>query len=222
MSDVVEYALVDSVAVLSCDDGKANAVGYALIEALNDGLDRASDEAESLVIAGREGMFSAGFDLQEIGKGAAAAGALVDRGARLLLRLFSHPQPVVAAATGHAIAAGAFMLLASDSRLAAEGSYKFGLNETAIGMALPVFGIQLARARLASQHLTQAVTQATLYDAAGAQAVGFVDRVLPAQALYQAAIEEAARLGELDRAAYAANKLAWRQPYIDAIRASLG
>lgn len=211
----------NDVTVLTLDDGKANVVGYDFIDAVNAALDRSTSDAQAIVLAGRPGMFSGGFDLKEIQKGPDAAAALVNKGAHMLLRLFTHPQPVIAAATGHAIAAGAFTLLAADTRWAASGDYKFGLNETAIGMSLPVFGIQLASARLSRRHLTQAVTQATIYDTTGAQDVGYLDGVKPADTLVDDAIAEAHRLGEFDTASYSANKRYWRAPYIEAIEASL-
>ena len=100
---MLTYTLVNDVAVLHIDDGKANAVSHAFIEAVNGGLDRATDEAKAVVIQGRDGVFSAGFDLKEIQKGAEQAAALAGAGGKLLLRLFQHPQPVVAAAGGHDI-----------------------------------------------------------------------------------------------------------------------
>ncbi|MCZ6459340.1 MAG: enoyl-CoA hydratase-related protein, partial [Gammaproteobacteria bacterium] len=124
------YTLEGEVAVIGMDDGKANAVGHALIDEINQGLTRSLAEAKAVVIVGRPGMFSAGFDLKEFENGPEATTALVAKGARMMLRLFSHPQPVVAACTGHAIAAGAFMLLASDTRIGVQGEFKIGLNET--------------------------------------------------------------------------------------------
>lgn len=219
---MTEFAIQDSVAVLTMDDGKANVVGHALIDAMDAALDAAEADAQAIVLAGRAGMFSGGFDLKEIQKGPAESTALVGRGAKLLLRLFRHPQPVVAAATGHGIAAGAFLLLASDTRLGAEGAFKYGLNETAIGMSLPVFGIQLASARLAQKALTAAVTQSTIYNSAQACEVGFLDRLVAPDELLATAIAEAARLGEFETRAYRDNKVSWRAPYIAAIEASMG
>lgn len=218
---MTEFVLRDSVAVLTMDDGKANVVGHDLVDSLNAALDSAAADAQAIVLAGRNGMFSGGFDLKEIQKGPSEAAVLVERGAKLLLRLFSHPQPVVAAATGHGIAAGAFMLLACDTRYGAEGAFKYGLNETAIGMSLPVFGTQLASARLAQRYLTAAVTQATIYESAQAVEVGFLDKLVAPDALVEEAIAEAARLGEFETRAYRDNKLSWRAPYIAAIEASL-
>ena len=74
------YEQAGTVAVLGFDDGKANAVGHSFIDAMNEGLDRAVQDAQAVVLAGREGLFSGGFDLKEIGKGPEAAGQLVGRG----------------------------------------------------------------------------------------------------------------------------------------------
>ncbi len=218
---MLDVVIDTDVAVITLDDGKANAVGHAFIDAVTAGLDQAQAEAKCALLVGREGIFSAGFDLKELGKGPSAAAALVNKGAEMLLRLFTHPQPVVAACTGHAIAAGALVMLAADTRLCADGDYKLGLNETAIDMTLPVFAIQLARARLSKRHQTQAVVQGTLFDPAQACDVGFSDRVVPETQLLDQAIECARSLAELPQGAHAANKLAMRQPYIDAISASL-
>ena len=216
-----EYQQDDSVAILQFDDGKANVVGFALIEQINNLLDRAEKEAQAVVLCGREGMFSGGFDLKEIQKGPQAAAKLVGEGAAMLLRLFTHPQPVVAAITGHAIAAGAFTALASDTRYAAKGNYKCGLNETAIGMSLPVFGFELSKARLSPNYMTRAVTQAELFSPEEACLAGFYDQLFAPQDLREAAVKEAARLGEMPTQAYSDNKMGWRAPFAERIKASL-
>ena len=134
---------------------------------------------------------------------------------------FSHPQPVVAASAGHAIAAGALVLLASDTRIGAAGDSKYGLNETAIGMSLPPFGLQMAICRLSKRHQTQAVLQATLYGPEDAQTVGYLDEVVASEVLEQTAIAQATALAELPAKAYAGTKLDLRAAYIEIIKASL-
>lgn len=217
----MDYEVRDEVAVLTFDDGKANAVSHAFLDGMNDGLDRAAAEAKTVLVVGREGMFSGGFDLNEIGQGPDAAEALVGKGARTLLRLFSHPQPVVMACTGHAIAAGAFLLLTADSRIGGAGDFKIGLNETLIGMTIPVFGQELARCRLNPRQLTRAFVQAHLYDPDDAVPAGFLDRVLPMDQVVDQALAEAVRLTELAGEAYAGNKRNIRAAHIAAIEASL-
>ncbi|NCF43553.1 MAG: crotonase/enoyl-CoA hydratase family protein [Proteobacteria bacterium] len=218
---MLKYEMNGHVAVLTLDDGKANAVSHAFVDALTEGLDRAEQEAKAVVLHGRAGVFSAGFDLKELAKGAAESKALVDRGAALLLRVFSFPMPVVAASAGHAIAAGALLMLAADTRIGAAGEAKYGLNETAIGMSLPPFGLQIGLCRISKRHQTEAMIQATLYDPEAAKDAGFLDAVVPAEALAQEALAAATALAELPTAAYATMKLDVRRQYIDIIAASL-
>ncbi len=215
------YELKGEVAVINLDDGKANAVGHALIDEVNEGLTQSLAEAKAVVIAGRPGMFSAGFDLKEFENGPDATMALVAKGARMMLRLFSHPQPVVAACTGHAIAAGAFMLLASDTRIGVQGEFKIGLNETAIGMTLPVFALELSKARLSKRHQSAAVIQAQLFSPDAATDVGFLDEVVAAEDVLARAIEVAGEFAAYPGSAYGANKLALRASAIATIEASL-
>jgi len=218
---MIDYTCTNDVALLSIDDGKANAVGHAFIDALNAGLDQASAQAKAVVLLGRPGVFSGGFDLKEFKKGPQATEALVDKGARLMLRLFSHPQPVVAACTGHAVAAGGFLLLAADTRIGAAGAFKIGLNETAIGMTLPVFGLEMAQARLSARYLTASVVQGELFDPAQALQAGFLDTVVAVDEVRSTALARASALAQLPGAAYAANKLAIREAVITRIHASL-
>ena len=174
-----------------------------------------------MIILGREGKFSAGFDLEEFKKGPEASVALVTAGAHMMLRMFTHPQPVIAACTGHAIAAGAFMLLCSDTRIGIDGGFKLGLNETAIGMVLPVFGLELATARLSKRLLQAATVQARLFNPQEAVDAGFLDELVEADALKDRSLELAAQLGQLPVESYSGNKLAIRAPYIERMQAAL-
>ena len=220
-ADPVTCTIEDGVAVLRIDDGKVNVISHRVIELLHAGLDRALDDARSVAIIGRPGKLSAGFDLTEMTAGIDRTRALVGAGGHLLMRIFGHGQPVTVAVTGHALAAGALVTLSCDSRIGADGPAKIGLNETAIGMALPAFATELAEARLAPTHLTRATVQAEIYDPAGAVAAGYLDRVVPVDECEGAAIAEARRLGELSTSAYRATKLRLRQPMIDRVVAGI-
>lgn len=217
----MEYQLNGDVAVLTFDDGKANAIGNAFMDAMIDGLSRAQQEAAAVVITGRAGLLSGGFDLKEIEKGAEAVKAMMKKGSNMFYRLFSHPQPLIIACTGHAIAAGAFLLLTADNRIGAAGDFKIGLNETAIGSTFPVFGIQFARTRLTPAYLTRSFVQSESFSPEEAMAAGFLDEVQPPESVMETAMDLAQRLGKLPARVYAQNKLDIRKPAIDAIRASL-
>ncbi len=166
------------VAIVRMDDGKANALSNASIDAFNAALDTAERDAGAVVIVGRPGRFCAGFDLSVINAGAADAQSLLRRGGELALRLFMFPAPVVAACTGHALAAGAIILMASDHRIGAPGSFKIGLNEVSIGLPLPIYLSELAEQRLSRRHLTAATMLSHIFEPDTALDAGFLDEIV--------------------------------------------
>lgn len=213
----------DDVALITLDDGKANAISHALLDVLEPALDEAEQKAGAVVLAGRPGRFCAGFDLQVMqGGDRAEVNRLLQRGGRLAHRLYGYPKPLVAAATGHALALGAILLLACDTRVGARGDFKLGLNETAIGMALPVFGTELARARLEPALLTASVIQARLYSPEAAVAAGFLDSVAEPDRVIDEATNLARQFARLSSGAYATTKRTLRRDTLQAIGASLG
>lgn len=197
MSDsVVTYELQGRVAVITIDDGKANAVTHAVADGLRDGLARARTEAGAVVIAGRPGRFSAGFDLGVMTASPEGARNLLRAGAEVALEIFAFPMPVVIASTGHALAMGGILLLAADYRIGAEGSFKIGLNEVAIGMPVPGFAVELARECLTTKAFTVAINHAHVYDPAGAVEAGYLDEIVAADDVVTAAIAHAAELAD--------------------------
>ena len=220
MSSPVSFEKEGDVAFITMDDGKANALNPTMLTALGAALDRAREEAKAVVLAGREGRFCAGFDLKIMMQGPKAATDLVSTGAEVMIQLYEHPQPVVAACTGHAMAGGALLLLASDVRLAAAGEFKIGLNEVAIGLPLPVFASELARERLRRNAFVKATLLAHVFDPESAADVGYVDRVVAPAELRATAIAEAARLAQLPANAYASTKRSLRAPLVAHVRAT--
>lgn len=218
----LSVSIEEGVAVVRIDDGKANAVSHALLDAAHAALDRATADADAVALIGREGKFSAGFDLSVMTQGADATRGLVGAGGEFLMRLFAHPQPTVAAVTGHALAAGALLCLACDTRIgSADLPAKIGLNETAIGMGLPWYGIRLGEARLDVRYRQRAVMQAEIYDMAGALDAGYLDELVAADAVESTAIERARTLGQLPGSAYGFTKQRLRQAIVDEVLAGL-
>lgn len=215
----VQYELSGKTAIVTMDDGKANALSMAMLDELDAALARAEGEASAVVLAGRPERFCAGFDLRVMMSSPDSAIALLRRGADILLRLFALPLPLVIAATGHALAGGALVVLTGDVRLGVEGAYKLGLNEVAIGLPVPMLAMELARARLSPAELTHATLGAKIYTPAEAVTAGYLDRTAPAGELLALATAEAARLGALPRTAYAATKQRLRGAIIELIRA---
>lgn len=221
MSDPLTYALDGAVARVTLDDGRANALGHEMIEHLARALARAEVEAKAVVLAGRPEKFCAGFDLKVMMSGAEGARALVTAGAQLLMDLYEHPLPTVAACTGHALAAGSLLLLASDTRIGADGPFKIGLNEVSIGMVLPTLAQSLAEDRISKRHLTRAALQAHKYAPVEAVDAGYLDRVVPPEEVVEAAMTEARALAELPTSTYTTTKRRLRERTVTHVRGTL-
>jgi len=194
MTDPVRYELDGDVAVITIDDGKANAVSHAVATGLIDAVGRAGEEAKAAAVIGRPGRFSAGFDLGVMTSGLDNARDLLRAGAEASIQIHRAPIPVVLGVTGHALAMGAILLLSADTRIGAEGAYKIGLVEVSIGIPVPRFVDVLARTRLDPTHLNRAVALAEVFDPQGAVDAGYLDRLVPADDVPAAAVDEARRL----------------------------
>jgi enoyl-CoA hydratase len=221
MDAAVQTTIDDGVAVVRIDDGKANAWSHDMIRRLHEALDVATADAAAVCFVGREGKLCAGFDLSVMTAGPDATRGLVKAGGELLMRIYGHPQPTVVAVTGHALAAGALFVLACDLRIGADVPAKIGLNETAIGMGLPVFAVELARARLSPKHLARATLMAEIYGPAGAVEAGYLDEVVAAEELVTYAVGEARHLGSYRAGAYRTTKDQTRRATIERVLAGL-
>ena len=217
MTNLVDYSLTDGIATLTMDDGKANAYSLDMLAALHEAIDRAEADQAVTVLRGRSGRFSAGFDLKVFQEEPDRIGEMVESGARLAERLLSLPRPVLAACTGHAVAAGAFTLLSADSRIGLDGPFQIGLNEVAIGLTVPLFVVELARRRLTPAAFDQAVVTAAMYSPSEAALAGFLDQVVSEDDFDDAVAAEARRLASLPVEAHAATKLRARSAALAAI-----
>ena len=210
----VAYQLQDRVAVITMDDGRANAISLDVVDELELALDRAADDERvgAVLLAGRPGRFCAGFDLAAMTSSRNSMRQLVAAGGRLVARLLLEPTPVVAACTGHALAAGGLLLLAVDHRIGAAGDWKIGLNEVSIGMPMPKWGVELARYRLRPSEFDWRVVLGQAGSPDEAVQAGFLDRVVPPEAVLDRAMAVAVELSALSRAAVEGTKRRARGP----------
>ncbi len=221
MSALVSYGLRDCVATITMDDGKVNVLSQAMLTELAAALDRAAADGAVVVLTGREGVFSAGFDLTILRAGGAASADLLRAGFDLAAQLLAFPTPVVVACPGHAVAMGVFLLLSGDYRIGARGAYKLTANEVAIGMTMPRAAVEICRQRLTPACFNRAVSLAEVFPPDDAVVAGFLDRVVPAAELAQAAAAAAAGLASLDLDAHAVTKLRARQLAQSALREAI-
>jgi enoyl-CoA hydratase len=199
-------SIEDGIAFAQMDDGKANALSEAMIDAMSEAISRAEKDASALVLVGRQDRFCAGFDLKIMMSGPENAKALLRRGSALLMKLYGCGVPLVIACTGHALAGGALVLLTGDVRIGALGAYRIGMNEVSIGLPVPILAMELVRDRIAKLELSRATLGAQIYDPAEAARVGYLDEAIAPDAVLARATAEAKRLGALSKTAYAATK----------------
>ena len=218
MDALVSYRLRDSVATITMDDGKVNALSLAMFTELAAAFDRAAADRAVVVLTGRPGVFSAGFDLPVLRAGGTAAAQLLHAGFELAERMLAFPTPVLIACPGHAVAMGVFLVLSGDYRVGASGPYKLTANEVAIGMTMPLAAVEICRQRLTPAAFNRAALLAEVFKPEDAVAAGFLDRLVPPAELAEAAAAAAADLTGLDLDAHAASKLRARHLTLTALR----
>ncbi len=222
MTGPVSYSSGDGIARIGIDDGKVNLMSLAMLTALHDAFDRAQAEGLPVILRGREGVFSAGFDLKVFAAGnIEGSQAMVRAGAELALKVLSFPTPVIAVCTGHAFPMGAFLLLGSDIRIGVEGPYRIGLNEVAIGIPVPSFGLELARQRLAPAWLSRTATTGEMFSPHDAATAGFLDRVVPQPDLDTTVAKAEAAVKQIHLPSHATVKQRLRGAAIDRVRAAI-
>jgi enoyl-CoA hydratase len=218
----VTYELADGIATITIDDGKANAITEALIAEIRAALDQAEGDGAVVVLAGRPGRFSGGFDLPTLTAFTPESADLLKAGFDLSYRLLSFPRPVVIACTGHAIAMGSFLLLSGDHRIGiAEAGHKIGATEVAIGMAMPWAAIELLRQRLTRADFDRATLLAEVFTPERAVGAGFLDEVVAVDQLAVRAREVASRLAALDGKAHHVTKQRARGAMLEGLAAAI-
>ena len=221
MSASLIYSVADGIATIAIDDGKANVMSVSMLRAIDAALDRAAADKAVVVIQGRAGMFSGGFDLAVFKRDPQELFDMLEAGAELTARLLAFPYPVVAVCTGHAIAMGAFILLSTDFRIGTQHDARIQVNEVQIGLTLPRFAIEVCRQRLSPAHFNLAAVLATPYNQQQAVAAGFLDEVATPDTLAEVLKNRTDHLRKLPMESFTATKLRLRAPALALLRAAI-
>ncbi|MGH8283115.1 MAG: enoyl-CoA hydratase/isomerase family protein [Gammaproteobacteria bacterium] len=186
----------------------ANALNPALVHELHEAIKAApKSSARALILSGAEGMFSAGLDVPALLKlDRAAMHAFWKEFISLLRHIALSPIPIAAAITGHSPAGGAVLAIFCDTRIAAEGKFKIGLNEVRVGLPVPSV-IHAALKRLVGARQAECLClHGLLISPDEALHVGLVDQVLPVEQVIPAALEWCRSLLALPPQAVAATR----------------
>ncbi|WP_298466452.1 crotonase/enoyl-CoA hydratase family protein [uncultured Erythrobacter sp.] len=209
----------DCAHIITLDDGKVNALNKEKLNALVTALAACAGDFGPVAIRGRKGIFSAGFDLKGFAAGPEVATAQLQAGKDAILAILRHPAPVVTVCEGHAYPMGAFLMLSADKAIGTEGEFVTGMNESAIGMALPIYPMILGAARL-SPLGRKAVATSQLFSPHEAREVGYFDQVVAPDGVETAMEAALTHMKTLNAGAFNANKSAMNAQLIADIEAS--
>ena len=220
--ELVKLSADGDVSIITLDDGKANVFSPLMTEAIEKLLDKVPVDKGSLLITGRSGIFSGGFDLKVMSSGdLEEINRMVKVGFNLLARIYSFPRPVVCACSGHAIALGAFLLLCADYRLGARGDFMVGANEIRNNMTVPEPILELSRARINKNHWFRAILNAEMYGPEQAIDPGYLDETVNPENLMDSALKKALDLANLDHPVYQITKELDQAEVLNSIRSSI-
>src|SRR5574341_937532 len=163
---LVEYSVLDSVAVLILNDPPANTYSYQMMRQLDDCVlqARMDDTVDVLLITGKgEKFFCAGADIKMLTSVTPEFKYYFCLHANETLnRLEQTPKLVIAALNGHTVGGGLEIALAADIRIARRDGGKIGLPEVNLGVLPGTGGTQrLCRAVGKSRSIELMVTGRT-------------------------------------------------------------
>ncbi|MGH8997043.1 MAG: crotonase/enoyl-CoA hydratase family protein [Acidimicrobiales bacterium] len=221
MASPVTYQRDESVVRIGMDDGKLNLLNPQMLADLDEAFERAGGEGVPVVLRGREGVMSAGFDLKVLQGGDGAAADLLKAGFALSRRIFSFPAPVVVACTGHAIAMGLFLVMSADYRIGVAGPFRITANEVQIGMTLPRAAIDVCRQRLAHPYFDRVAMLAEVFTPETALPAGIFSRVVDPAELDVVLDEVTVTLAGLNIRAHEGTKLRAREEFLATLDRSI-
>ncbi|MER6506977.1 enoyl-CoA hydratase/isomerase family protein [Nonomuraea sp. NPDC050227] len=194
MGEFVSVEVADQIATIRLDRPKMNAIDVQtqreLVEAALQ-VD-ADDQVQAVILYGGERVFAAGVDVKEM---ADMSYADMSTHSRTLQACFTTVarigKPVIAAVTGYALGGGCELALCADFRVAGE-SARLGQPEILLGLIPGAGGTQRLPRLVGPSRAKDLIFTGRHVPAAEALAIGLVDRVVPDEQVYTAALEWAA------------------------------
>ncbi len=188
-SEFVRLEVEDGIGTIRLDRPPMNPLSVQVQEEIRAAATEAAarSDVRAVIVYGGEKVFAAGADIKEMQ--AMSYVDMVDRSAALqssLTAVARIPKPTVAAVTGYALGGGCELALACDFRVAGEGA-KLGQPEVLLGIIPGAGGTQRLARLVGPARAKDLIYSGRFVDAQEALAIGLVDRVVPAEEVYQAA-----------------------------------
>jgi enoyl-CoA hydratase/carnithine racemase len=190
VGELVRLEVADGVGTIRLDRPKMNALDTVVQEEIRAAAREAStrDDVRAVVVYGGEKVFAAGADIKEMAdKGYAD---MVARAADLqsaLTAVARIPKPVVAAVTGYALGGGCELALCADIRIAGAGA-TLGQPEVLLGIIPGAGGTQRLTRLVGPAKAKDIIFTGRFVPAEEALTIGLVDKVVPDDQVYDAAL----------------------------------
>ena len=191
MGEFVYLEVADGIGTIRLNRPKVNALNDQLTAELAEAARgaAASQDIRAVIVYGGEKVFAGGADIAVMAEAGYAEMAL--RSGRLqeaVGLVAAIPKPVVAAITGYALGGGLELALAADFRVAGERA-RLGQPEILLGVIPGAGGTQRLPRLVGPARAKDIVFSGRMVDSAEALQIGLVDRVVPDDAVYQAAVD---------------------------------
>jgi enoyl-CoA hydratase/carnithine racemase len=190
MAEFVRLEVADGVATIRLDRPKMNALDAQMQEEIRAAAAEATerDDIKAVVVYGGERVFAAGADVKEM---AAMSHTDMVKRSHGLTSAFTAvariPKPVVAAVTGYALGGGCELALCADIRIAADNA-TLGQPEVLLGVIPGAGGTQRLSRLVGPSKAKDIIFTGRFVKAEEALQIGLVDKVVPADQVYNEAV----------------------------------
>jgi enoyl-CoA hydratase len=187
--ELVEYKVVDGIAVLTLNDPSANTYSYEMMQQLDRAIlnARMDDAVQVIIITGKgDKFFCAGADIQMLANVTPTFKYYFCLHANETLnRLEQTPKLVIAAINGHCVGGGLEVAMAADIRLARKGAGKLGLPEVSLGVLPGTGGTQRLARIVGKSKAIELMITGQLFDFETGLELGIVNQVIEAETTAQ-------------------------------------
>jgi enoyl-CoA hydratase len=195
VGEFVNVSVDQRVATIRLDRAPVNALNTQVWSEIGEAARRceADDEVGAVVLWGGPKVFAAGADIKQMRDQSfqelfSSGGGLQEA----LKRVARVPKVVIAAINGYALGGGCELTLCADFRYAADNA-QLGQPEILLGIIPGAGGTQRLPRLVGVAKAKEMVYSGDFYSAADCLAMGLVDRVFPADEVYDRAVEAARR-----------------------------
>jgi enoyl-CoA hydratase/carnithine racemase len=215
----------DNIAILTLNRGVTNPWNLELVNTLREILHQIRDNPKVggiVLTSPNHKFFSIGFDIPELFPLPKDDFKLFYTSFnQLCLDLFTFPKPVIAAITGHAVAAGCIITMCCDYRFIAEGRKLMGVNEIKIGVPIPYPASCIMQALVGFRTNRDLNDFGEYYPAEELQKMGLVDKVLPLEKVLPESIAHIKKIASFPSYAFSMIKHNRTEVIAERIRAHL-